>query len=251
MQGTSMAKLMDEHAGNANYVRDVRPANNDHDQFRRHWHYSTKIMVLSTFVVAVNVFYWLAFYIKANAPISAERSFLLFLHQYEMPLLNHLALALCTLVTTLSVTVLLYLLYRRRWQSAAFWFAATAGSALLSGIAKKIVHRVRPELWDLIAPQSSFGFPSGHATESMAIFVAALCIVRTPKMRMAVVPMAAVFVPLVGLCRMYLGVHYPTDIFAGWALSLAWVSALGIAFNLFNKDVDVPSGQLLHESFFK
>jgi membrane-associated phospholipid phosphatase len=251
MLGTSMAKLIEEHPGKSFYTHPAVPEDPERNTFRHSWHYSMKFFVLATFVVAVNIFYWLAFYVKANAPVSFERSILLFFHRYEMPVLDHLALAVSTLVTTLSVTTLIYLLYRRRWQSSLFWFASTAGAALLSGVAKKMVHRVRPEFWDVISPQSSFGFPSGHATESMAIFVAALFLVRTPKARLALIALAAVFIPLVGICRMYLGLHYPTDIFAGWMLSLAWVSALAITFNLFNRDFDVRAGHLLHESFFK
>lgn len=246
-----MTKLIEEHPGGSTYAHPVVPEETEGNEFRHGWHYSTKIVLLATFVLAVNIFYWLAFYVKADAPISIERSILLFLHRYEMPLLDHLALAVSTLVTTLSVTTLIYLLYRRRWQATLFWFVSTAGAALLSGIAKRMVHRVRPEFWDVIAPQSSFGFPSGHATESMAMFVAALFLVRTSKARMTLLASAAFLVPLVGLCRMYLGLHYPTDILAGWTLSLAWVSALAIAFNLLIRDFEAPTSHLLHESFFK
>jgi membrane-associated phospholipid phosphatase len=83
----------------------------------------------------------------------------------------------------------------------------------------------------------------------MAIFVAALFLIRTPRIRLAVIAMAVFLVPLVGVCRLYLGVHYPTDILAGWALSLAWVSALGIACNIFSMDNVVHTRPLLHKNF--
>jgi undecaprenyl-diphosphatase len=110
---------------------------------------------------------------------------------------------------------------------ALFWFGSTAGASILCGIAKKMVERHRPELWVLASKHTSFSFPSGHATQSMA-FVAALLLLAPREWRNTVLVLGLPWIALVGLCRLYLGLHYPTDILAGWALAAAWCCLLGL-----------------------
>ncbi len=118
------------------------------------------------------------------------------------------------------------LLWRRRRRDAVFWVLAVGGAALINVVAKHWVQRLRPELWVSIAPETSFSFPSGHAMGSMAFAVALVALTwRTPA-RGAALLGAALFVASVGVSRVYLGVHFPTDIAAGWAASFAWVVGL-------------------------
>jgi membrane-associated phospholipid phosphatase len=67
--------------------------------------------------------------------------------------------------------------------------------------------------------------------QSMAIVAALLILLRSHRSLRACIWIGSLFVVTVGLCRMYLGVHYPSDILAGWALSGAWVCALGLLFD--------------------
>lgn len=157
-----------------------------------------------------------------------EKTLLWSLRVYATPLLDQLASTISTLVTLLSVFILCYLLYQRLWRTALFWLVAIAGSAILASILKTAIQRSRPDLW---IAHASFGFPSGHATQSMAIAIALVILWRSSRKIPIIVAISVAAVFLVGVCRMYLGFHYPSDILAGWMLSLAWVSALGLLFN--------------------
>ena len=133
-------------------------------------------------------------------------------------------------VIPIDVLLVLALVLRRRTREGAFAVISIVGSLLLNIAAKHTFARTRPDLWHSIAPaETTYSFPSGHAMGSMtlAMVVVLLCwSVRTPwgwNWRWPVTLLAGVFVLLVGLSRIYLGVHYPSDILAGWAAACAWV----------------------------
>jgi undecaprenyl-diphosphatase len=75
-------------------------------------------------------------------------------------------------------------------------------------------------------PESTFSFPSGHAMQSMAVGAALVILLWETRWRYVALLLSASFVLAVGLSRIYLGVHYPSDILAGWAASVAWVVGL-------------------------
>lgn len=151
-----------------------------------------------------------------------------FFHDHQSSLRNALAINLSAGVTVLSVSVLGWLLYCRRWRTAAWWLLAVGGSAAIAHLLKKIVARPRPELFhDLIVPHHAYAFPSGHAVQSMAIVLAALLLCGSPRWRRRIALAGLPFVLAVGVCRLYLGVHHPSDILGGWALAAAWVGLLG------------------------
>ncbi|HVJ37712.1 MAG TPA: phosphatase PAP2 family protein [Stenotrophomonas sp.] len=122
--------------------------------------------------------------------------------------------------------VVLLLLGLRRWREASFAFLAFVGSALLNVGAKHFFQRQRPSLWESIAPESTFSFPSGHAMGSMTLAAVLVALAWQTRWRWPVAIAAVLFVLLVGLSRVYLGVHYPSDILAGWCAALAWVMGL-------------------------
>lgn len=140
-------------------------------------------------------------------------------------------------VVPFDVVLVLGLALRRRYREGLFAGVAIIGSLLLNVAAKHSFARARPDLWQSIAPETTFSFPSGHAMGSMtlAMVLVLLCwSVRTPwgwGWRWPVTILATVFVLLVGLSRIYLGVHYPSDILAGWSAALAWtVGVYGLVF---------------------
>ncbi|MBA3478877.1 MAG: phosphatase PAP2 family protein [Lautropia sp.] len=122
------------------------------------------------------------------------------------------------------------LLARRRWIDALFWALATGGAALINMVAKLSYGRIRPDLWPSIAPEISFSFPSGHAMQSMALAAALVVLLWPTAMRWWVLALGAAFTILVGTSRVYLGVHFPSDVLGGWAASLAWVAGLSFLF---------------------
>lgn len=134
-------------------------------------------------------------------------------------------------VVPFDIALVLVLAWKRRLRESIFAAAALAGSALLNLAAKQFFARERPSLWESISPEDSFSFPSGHAMGSMTLAVVLVLLAWPSRWRWPVLVAMLVFVPMVGLSRVYLGVHYPSDILAGWAAACAWaVGCYGLAF---------------------
>ncbi|MEO7432757.1 MAG: phosphatase PAP2 family protein [Dokdonella sp.] len=116
--------------------------------------------------------------------------------------------------------------WTRRVREALFAGLALGGSALLNLAAKRLFARDRPSLWESIAPEGNYSFPSGHAMGSMTLACVVVLLFWATRARWRAVVGATVFVLLVGLSRLYLGVHYPSDILAGWTAAAAWTFAV-------------------------
>ena len=125
-------------------------------------------------------------------------------------------------VVPFDIALFALLIVRRRMRESVFVLFAVVGSALLSVAAKPLFARARPSLWESIAPESSYSFPSGHAMGSMTLACVLVLLCWQTRARWPVVVAMAAFVVLVGLSRLALGVHYPSDILAGWAAAIAW-----------------------------
>ncbi|MEN5118287.1 phosphatase PAP2 family protein [Luteimonas sp. TWI662] len=126
-------------------------------------------------------------------------------------------------VVPVDIGLVVLLLALRRWRDGLFAALATGGSALLNLGTKQLFARDRPSLWASIAPEATYSFPSGHAMGSMTLALVLVLLTWPTRARWWTVAAMAVFVPMVGLSRIYLGVHYPSDILAGWAAASAWV----------------------------
>jgi membrane-associated phospholipid phosphatase len=148
--------------------------------------------------------------------------------------LTTLAHALSTIgsqavLTPVSVLVAVALLVRRRFVLAGLLVAAWGGAILLYDLTKLFVHRPRPPMaiW-LTNPGKSTSFPSGHATQSLATFLA-LALVGAAwlsKPRAPGTVAAVILAAGVGSSRVYLGVHWTTDVLAGWLIAAAWTAAV-------------------------
>ncbi|BAZ22360.1 phosphoesterase [Kalymmatonema gypsitolerans NIES-4073] len=130
-------------------------------------------------------------------------------------------------VFPIATVTALVLFNRRRWRSLTYLIVTLLGSIIINRTAKVLLHRVRPHLWESPAPEFDYGFPSGHAMSSMT-FVAVLVILTWgSRWRWLVLIVGAIFVLVIGWTRLYLGVHYPSDILAGWMVSVGW--AIGVS----------------------
>lgn len=145
------------------------------------------------------------------------------------PLLTSLAIALTWLGSAYTTLGLALATALQRWlagyRAAAMWVLATVGGGRLTAdLLKLAVDRPRPHLAPWPVPVSSVSFPSGHATNTMLAFGAIALALAPPRHRARLVGAAIVLSLLVGLTRPYLGVHWPSDVVAGWALGGAILS---------------------------
>jgi undecaprenyl-diphosphatase len=134
----------------------------------------------------------------------------------------------------LSVTALLalFLLFKKEFSYFLLFSGTMFGGAVFAFLLKILVHRARPSSSPLVN-ETSFSFPSGHATLSIAFFglIAYLLAgnAKTRAVRINIFFLWIFFVFGIGLSRLYLGVHYPTDVLAGYLTGLFFL-CLGIGF---------------------
>ena len=131
-------------------------------------------------------------------------------------------------VIPLDIALVLVLTLKRRAREATFAALAIGGSALLNMAAKRSFQRDRPALWESIAPETTYSFPSGHAMGSATLACVLVVLAWRTRARVAFAASCIVLVALVGASRVYLGVHYPSDILAGWAAAVAWTVGVAI-----------------------
>jgi undecaprenyl-diphosphatase len=136
-------------------------------------------------------------------------------------------------LTLLVTSVVGYLLLSRRHHAAVFVVAATLGGLLVSNLLKGFYDRPRPDVVPHLSHVSSASFPSGHAMLSAVVYLtlgALLArIVEGRWLRVYFLGVAVVLSVLVGVSRVYLGVHYPTDVVGGWAAGVAWAVGCWLA----------------------
>ena len=114
-------------------------------------------------------------------------------------------------------------IYRREYTRVAILMIAVIGVAALNLILKAVFMRPRPDLWLQLVHETGYSFPSGHAMMSAGFGIALAIILWRSRWRWWGIGFATSYILFVGFSRLYLGVHYPTDIIAGWFVSTAWV----------------------------
>lgn len=133
-------------------------------------------------------------------------------------------------LTILSVAGVSGLLFLKEWRRAGMLAIAMIGTWVLNDTLKDAFQRARPDPYFGILPPHNYSFPSGHSLFSFCFFglIGAMFIpqLRTGIQRIAACSLVAIVIVLVGFSRVYLGVHYPTDVVGGWLVGLAWLSAV-------------------------
>jgi undecaprenyl-diphosphatase len=136
------------------------------------------------------------------------------------------ALGGATVVTLITTLVLGYLLLRRLYAAATLVLVAIVGGYLLSNTLKAFFDRPRPKIVPHLAEVVSASFPSGHSmVSSVAYLTLGALLARTVARRREKVYFicaSLLLTFLIGLSRVYLGVHYPSDVLAGWSGGTAW-----------------------------
>ena len=115
-----------------------------------------------------------------------------------------------------------YLAWRDRVSNAAALLAITLGGRLMVELLKQSIGRSRPALDLHAVTVQSFSFPSGHAANSMITFVAIALFCAPARHRVSALTLAIAASLAIGATRPLLGVHWPSDVLAGWIFGLAW-----------------------------
>ena len=139
----------------------------------------------------------------------------------------------------ISLAAVVYLLLMRKRHAAVLVVAAVGGGILLSTLFKAGFDRPRPDLVAHLSQIYTASFPSGHSMMSAVTYLT-LGALLTPlhrdwAVKLFILFAAVLITVLVGLSRIYLGVHWPTDVLAGWAAGAAWASACWLAALWFQK----------------
>jgi undecaprenyl-diphosphatase len=157
---------------------------------------------------------------------------LLSIHSQARPQLDILAVMLTkfgsfwTALPILSAIAII-LLQKRWWRSLTYLLTTALGSAIINRTAKELMHRVRPQLWVSGAPEFDYAFPSGHAMTSMTLVIILLILSRGYPWRWLILLFGSLYLLAIAWTRLYLGVHFPSDILAGWMVAIAW--AIGVS----------------------
>jgi len=178
------------------------------------------------------VFAELADQVLEQATRRVDTAILLFLRQLHTPLLDQLMIGITTLgQPTLLVIVSLILCgvlaLQRQWFKGIVFVSAALGAAGLNVLLKDGFGRSRPALWDRVVDVQYSSFPSGHAMVSLVIYGLAgyLLSTRSRYRSDLILALTVLLIGLIGLSRLYLGVHWPTDVIAGYAAGLVWLVA--------------------------
>lgn len=144
----------------------------------------------------------------------------------ELMMKDITALGGTTVLTLITAAVVGYLLIDRKRAAALLVLVSIGGGVLLSTLAKNLVARPRPELVAHMVEVRTLSFPSGHAMLSAVTFLTlgALLARVQPRRRLKayLLGLAIILTVLVGSSRVYLGVHWPTDVLAGWCAGAFW-----------------------------
>ena len=129
-------------------------------------------------------------------------------------------------VILLSLIAAAWLLNRGKSRLALLLMSVTLLGRGLVVIQKLGISRLRPDEVEHLVPVKSLSFPSGHAGNSMILFLSLAMIAAPREQRWWAVPAALTGTFLVGISRPMLGVHWPSDVVGGWAFGAAWVLAM-------------------------
>jgi undecaprenyl-diphosphatase len=172
---------------------------------------------------------------------SLDRTILIAFANLRTPWLTAMAVDITalgsnTLVVLISIVALCVLFLSKDRMGALQLLAASAGAQLLTHATKDFIDRARPEDVGQLVHASGFSYPSGHALAAASLYLTLAILagrhLETIGRQWAILAMTVVIILLVGTSRVYLGVHYPSDVAGGISLGIAWALLLAGCFPL-------------------
>jgi undecaprenyl-diphosphatase len=183
---------------------------------------------VSAVLVALLAALWLAMLLLGGAGSEADRALLRLFH---LPAFVAVALAVTRLgnvyvLLPLSLIAAAAIRLRAGGRPAYLYLLLILAGRLLVELQKDLIGRARPDPAGRLDAVTSFSFPSAHAANSMIAWLGLALIAAPPRLRPAAVAAALAVALLVGLTRLILAVHWPSDVIGGWAFGAAWTLLL-------------------------
>jgi undecaprenyl-diphosphatase len=191
-------------------------------------------------LAATLLFAWLAMEVARGNTMGFDLAVRSGIHSWSSPPLTHALQGITMLgapgfLIPLGLLLAVTLIWRRRARAAVALAVAAIGGEILNEVLKLAFHRTRPEAFFGLAQPEHFSFPSGHAMVSTCFYGALAATLAAGSPRRAAYWALGIAPPLlIGFSRVYLGVHYPTDVLAGYAGAIVWLIVL------FRLDQKVP-----------
>lgn len=162
-------------------------------------------------------------------------------YKVEAGVMHISALGSGVVAALITTIVAAYLLLANRIRYALTIIVVAVGTGIVMNVLKPLFERERPTIVTHIDPPGGLSFPSGHSMISAALYLTlAMMISRSlehRRLRVFAVGTGAFLALLIGFSRVYLGVHYPTDVIAGWTVGAAWALLVGIGTRKFRREV--------------
>jgi len=176
-------------------------------------------------LVMIALFIQLSYTIAHQRDPRFDQVVIQWLHSHARPWLDWVMIIIThcgdpapLIAISLGVSFFSFRRFRRRREALAMLLALGLGQALNS-IFKLLFQRARPQLWELLVPTHGYSFPSGHTMGSTVVYgtAAFLLAAAFPRYQWAIRSLAVLLILLIGVSRVYLGAHWPSDVLAGFA----------------------------------
>lgn len=178
--------------------------------------------------VLLLIFLALAHQTWVRSDVAFDQPVMLWLHSVSTPWLTAAAQFATALggriVLVAAVVFAAVSCARRRWGDALLVVAAVYGSSRINVTLKSVFERPRPDFWEHMTVENTYSFPSGHSMAAVSIAAPLVVLAWGTRYRWPALTAAAAYVLAVGASRVYLGVHFPSDVIAGWCLTVLWVA---------------------------
>lgn len=211
----------------------------------------TKIRFLLLLLIVITIFLALLFTVRSTQVTSEDLKFSQSIFSHRSNILTGALLFVTTLGNQLAIAlgmlVLALLILRKKWKTILLFGGALLISTILFYLLKNLVGRPRPDLIYQLITETSFSFPSGHTTTAFTLYpIIALIfgqMTKNRKVQIGIFLFAILLASLVGISRVYLGVHYVTDVVGGMLIGLGTT----ILFSLAN-DYIKPNKSLINST---
>ena len=203
------------------------------------------VIAFIVFWIPIILFAKIAGEILEREPIALDVAVLHWIHSYSNHIFDMVFLFFTTIgdvkyILPITFLILVYLLYKKQHFNSMLLLFGVSGAAISNIILKALFHRDRPAFWHSLVTETGYSFPSGHAMMSSALILCIIAMLWNTRWKWTAVILGGITVGLIGISRLYMGVHYPTDVVAGWSVSLVWVMIVlvilkGVSYKLYKE----------------